>query len=68
MLAYAIWLAPYGWHRMTDAELDTNFKRGGLTYEKIGRWDPPGTQAVCASCGHFAILAFRGTEADDPED
>jgi Lipase (class 3) len=64
MLAYA----RYGQNRMTDAELDTNFERGGLTYKKIGNWDAPGTQAFFASCDQFAILAFRGTEADDPED
>jgi hypothetical protein len=68
MLAYA----RYGAVRMTDADLDDNFKRAGLTYRKIGgtaeNWNAPGTQAVFASCDQFAILAFRGTEADDPAD
>jgi triacylglycerol lipase len=64
MLAYA----RYGQRHMTDAELDANFQRAGLTYEKIGDWDAPGTQGVFAFCDAFAILAFRGTEADDPKD
>jgi Lipase (class 3) len=64
MLAYA----RYGQNRMTDAELDANFQRGGLKCERIGNWNSPGTQAVFASNGAFAILAFRGTEAGDPDD
>jgi len=67
MLAYA----RYGQDRMTDDDLDANFRRGGLDYIKIGGtladWNAPGTQAVFASCDRFAILAFRGTEADDPD-
>jgi hypothetical protein len=68
VLAYA----RYGQRRMTDAELDANFDRAGLTYEKIGgtptNWNAPGTQAVFASCADFAVCAFRGTERDDPND
>jgi hypothetical protein len=68
MLAYA----RYGERRMTDAELDANFDRAGLTYEKIGPtptdWNAPGTQAVFASGPDFALCAFRGTERDDPND
>jgi hypothetical protein len=68
MLAYA----RYGQRRMTDAELDANFDRAGLTCEKIGGtptdWNAPGTQAVFASCPDFDLCAFRGTERDDPND
>jgi Lipase (class 3) len=68
MLAYA----RYSENRMTDAELDENFGRANLAYEKIGGtasdWNAPGTQAIFATCDDFAILAFRGTERDDPDD
>jgi hypothetical protein len=67
MLAYA----RYGQRRMTDAELEANFDRAGLTYEKIGGtadWNAPGTQAIFASCPDFALCAFRGTERDDSND
>jgi hypothetical protein len=68
MLAYA----RYGEKRMTDAELDQNFERAQLTYEKIGGtpadWNAPGTQAIFASSSDFALCAFRGTERDDPAD
>jgi hypothetical protein len=68
VLAYA----RYGQRRMTDAELDANFNRAGLAYEKIGPtpndWNAPGTQAVFASCPTFALCTFRGTERDDPSD
>jgi len=68
MLAYA----RYGQTRMTDVELDENFHRAGLTYEKIGgtdgNWNAPGTQAIFANCPHFALCTFRGTERDDPDD
>jgi hypothetical protein len=68
MLAYA----RYGETRMTDAELDANFQRAGLDWQKIGRtptdWNAPGTQAIFASCSDYAICAFRGTERDDPND
>src|SRR3954471_14470222 len=68
MLAYA----RYGQRHMTDEELDANFNRGGLAHIKIGgtasNWNAPGTQAIFATCAEFAILAFRGTERDDPRD
>lgn len=62
----------YGADRMDDGDLDANFGRAGLAYQKIGgsagNWNASGTQAVFASCDQFAILAFRGTEIDDTED
>jgi Lipase (class 3) len=65
MLAYA----RYGVTRMDEGDLLANFGRAGLDYQEIGgsagNWNAPGTQAVFASCQHFAILAFRGTEIDD---
>jgi hypothetical protein len=72
VLAYA----RYGADRMSDAQLDENFGRAGLAYTKIGGaidgnggdWNAPGTQAVFAACDEFAMLAFRGTEKDDPRD
>ncbi|HEY3739853.1 MAG TPA: lipase family protein [Bryobacteraceae bacterium] len=68
MLSYA----RYGAARMTDDTLKGNFARGGLEAQTIGpdlkNWNAPGTQAVFAACPEFAILAFRGTEADDHKD
>jgi hypothetical protein len=68
MLAYA----RYGARQMTDADLDENLDRAGLTYEKVGgtatNWNAPGTQAIFATCGDFALCTFRGTERDDPSD
>ena len=68
MLAYA----RYGADRMADWDLDAHFNRAGLKFRKIGgtaeNWNAPGTQAVFAWCDQFAILAFRGTEADDLDD
>ena len=68
MLVYA----RYGARPMTPAELDDNFRRAGLTYETIGGnpadWNAPGTQAIFATCGDFALCTFRGTEKDDPAD
>lgn len=68
MLAYA----RVGQVRMTDPQLDDIFNGVGLKYQKIGgipgNWNAPGTQAYFAYCDEYAILAFRGTEADDPED
>jgi hypothetical protein len=68
MLAYA----RYGARQMTDAELDENLDRAGLTYEKVGgtatNWNAPGTQAIFTSCVGFALCSFRGTERDDPDD
>jgi hypothetical protein len=62
----------YGQRLMTDAELDENFARANLKWIKIGgtpaNWNSPGTQAAFAYRDDFAILAFRGTERDDPED
>jgi Lipase (class 3) len=68
VLAYA----RYGERLITDVELDENFGRARLAYGKIGGtladWNTPGTQAIFATCDDFAILAFRGTERDDPAD
>lgn len=69
MLCYA----RYGLTRMSDEELAKCLDAGGLTLrKKIGEdptnWNAPGTQAMFATGREFAILAFRGTEADDPQD
>jgi len=68
MLAYA----RYGQDRMTDDDLRGNFRNGGLKIQTIGEndsdWNAPGTQAVFALSNDFAILAFRGTERDDPHE
>lgn len=69
MLCYA----RYGARRMTDAEFSNNLAAGGLTLRaKIGEdpndWNAPGTQAFFATGDQFAMLAFRGTEIDDPKD
>jgi Lipase (class 3) len=69
MLGYA----RYGPQRMSDVELGQCLHAGGLTLrKKIGEnpanWNAPGTQAFFATADNFAILAFRGTEADDPPD
>jgi hypothetical protein len=68
MLSYA----RYGPNRMTTADLAENFQRGGLTCVTFGgtpgNWNAGGTQGVFAECGEFAIVAFRGTERDDPRD
>ncbi|HLK68563.1 MAG TPA: lipase family protein [Bryobacteraceae bacterium] len=69
MLSYA----RYGSRRMSDGELEENLARGGLKLKaKIGEnpldWNAPGTQAFFATGKDFALLAFRGTEADDPAD
>lgn len=64
--------ARYGAERMTEAQLKANFDRAGLNYQTIGGgqadWNAPGTQAFFATGKNFAILAFRGTERDDPDD
>jgi hypothetical protein len=62
----------YGVRRMNDGELKLCLAAGGLTLEKkIGEdpadWNAPGTQAMFVTGANFAILAFRGTEADDPQ-
>jgi len=69
MLCYA----RYGPRRMDDDEFAENVKLAGLTLRaKIGEnpvdWNAPGTQAFFATAADFAILAFRGTEIDDPGD
>jgi hypothetical protein len=69
MLSYA----RYGSRRMEDAELERNLADGGWHLEaKIGadpaNWNAPGTQAYFATASDWAILAFRGTEADDQAD
>ncbi|MDR3702816.1 MAG: lipase family protein [Candidatus Sulfopaludibacter sp.] len=69
MLSYA----RYGARRMDDDELADNVRLTGLTLRaKIGEdprdWNAPGTQAFLATSDDFAILAFRGTEIDDPDD
>ncbi len=69
MLSYA----RYGPTRMTDAELAQNLARGGMALRAqiggdIANWNAPGTQAFFATADDFAILAFRGTEIDDPAD
>lgn len=57
---------------MTVPELKANFDRAHLTYQTIGGdpedWNAPGTQAFFAVGDKFAIVAFRGTERDDPDD
>lgn len=65
MLAYS----RYGARRMSNAEFNENLTRGGLQCLKpIGDWHALGTQGYLAGNDQFAILAFRGTEADDPVD
>jgi hypothetical protein len=69
MLSYA----RYGARRMGSDELAENVKRAGLTLRAtIGEdprdWNAPGTQAFFATADDFAILAFRGSEIDDPDD
>ena len=69
MLCYA----RYGPRRMDEEELKQNLERGGLELrKKIGEdpedWNAPGTQAFFATGDGFAVLAFRGTEIDDPKD
>jgi len=64
--------ARYGLRRMSDDEFGQCLRAGGLTLrKKIGEdpadWNAPGTQAFFATADNFAILAFRGTEADDPQ-
>jgi len=67
MLAYG----RYGSTLIPDAEFDTILKKGGFAHhQRIGDWSEgaAGTQAFFAYNGSFAILAFRGTERDDPSD
>jgi hypothetical protein len=65
MLAYA----RYGARHMLVTEFEENLARGGLRFlNQIGDWNAHGTQAYFAANDQFAVLAFRGTEADDPVD
>jgi len=69
MLGYA----RYGKVRMTEAELEACLHGGGLQLRALigenGKdWNASGTQAYFAIGKGFAVLAFRGTEADDPQD
>ena len=65
MLAYA----RYGQQRMAWSEVTAILTGAGLPNAvQIGDWQAPGTQAYFAWNDEFAILAFRGTEADDPSD
>ena len=65
MLAYA----RYGAKPMSAADFRENLARGGLRcLNQIGDWNAHGTQGYFAANDRFAILAFRGTEADDPVD
>jgi hypothetical protein len=69
MLCYA----RYGADRMTDDQLKANLAQGGLALTaQIGEdpldWNAPGTQAYFAEGDGFAVLAYRGTEIDDPAD
>jgi hypothetical protein len=68
ILAYA----RYGTELMTDDEFRGNLAAGGLELRaKIGenpsQWNALGTQAYFAAGDGFAILAFRGTDIDDPD-
>lgn len=68
MLAYA----RYGKDRMTygkGGEFAGILADAGLRdVQSIGDWKASGTQGYFASNSDFAILAFRGTEADDRTD
>src|SRR5271165_1661435 len=65
MLAYV----RYGAKPMPVGDFQKNLARGGLQcLNQIGDLNAHGTQAYLAANDQFAILAFRGTEADDPVD
>src|SRR5581483_9074852 len=65
MLCYA----RYGSRRMSEDEFRANLTRGGLIRcTAIGNWSAHGTQGYFAEGAGFAMLAFRGTEVDDPAD
>jgi Lipase (class 3) len=54
---------------MTLAEFSACLSPASLNLEAlIGNWNGQGTQAYFATNDDFAILAFRGTEKDDPTD
>jgi hypothetical protein len=67
MLAYG----RYGRILIPDSGFDGILKDAGFAHhQRIGDWSEgaAGTQAFFACNGNFAILAFRGTERDDPTD
>jgi len=65
MLAYA----RYGTKPMPILDFQQHLDRGGLRcLNLIGDWHGSGTQGYFAANDQFAILAFRGTEADDALD
>jgi hypothetical protein len=65
MLAYG----RYGGVRMSGQDLEQNLANGRLQLlNKIGNWEQHGTQGYFAANENFAMLAFRGTEADDRQD
>ena len=66
MLAYG----RFGKSPMPPPDFEACLKNGaGFTsVQRIGNWSKRGTQGYLASSGQFAMLAFRGTEADDPLD
>jgi hypothetical protein len=65
MLSYA----HYGADTMPDTEVQSIMNTAGLAgYEPIGNWKANGTQGLFAWNNDFAILAFRGTERNDPDD
>ena len=54
---------------MPAADFQRHLARGGLRLlNQIGDWNAHGTQGYFAANDQFAILAFRGTEPDDPVD
>lgn len=65
MLAYA----KFGKEPMPPADFEGYLQAAGFsTVQRIGNWTKHGTQGYFAANDRFAILAFRGTEADDPWD
>jgi triacylglycerol lipase len=65
MLSYA----HSGEQAMLFDEVKALVKDAGMTVcEQVGEWTRHGTQGFFASNNDFAILAFRGTERDDPDD
>lgn len=65
MLAYA----RYGARHMPSPDFQENLAHGGLRcLNQVGDWNAHGTQGYFAANDQFAILAFRGTEADDHVD
>jgi hypothetical protein len=59
----------FGKSAMPPGDFQGFLKAAGFdNVQQIGNWSKGGTQGYFASNGQFAILAFRGTEADDPLD